>query len=178
METRPADSGGFNIMLIEERSLPLLERFTAQVPINPTEYSGGRLNRLVSDYLRSRLAILFNASGVEALERKDKYPFAASSVLNFGVGNLAGREVSGIDRRRLANRIRLAILRFEPRINQAGLSVRFTQVDDQGGTSLNFIIEGEVDYLRERFAFSLNSLWNTDSGEVQVTPFYVGTAYG
>ncbi|HCJ98487.1 MAG TPA: hypothetical protein DHV72_00450 [Serratia grimesii] len=165
-------------MLIEKRSLPLLERFAAKTPINPTEYNSNKINRQISDYLRSRLAILFNASGVEALERTDKYPFAASSVLNFGVGNLAGREVSGIDQRRLANRIRQAILRFEPRINQAGLAVRFAQVDGGCGTSLNFIIEGEVDYLHERFAFSLNSLWNTDSGEVQVTPFYVGTAYG
>ncbi len=165
-------------MFVENRSLPLLERFAAEMPINPTEYKGDRLNRQISDYLRSRLTILFNASGVDALVRTDKYPSAASSVLNFGVGNLAGREVSGIDRHRLVKRIRQAILRFEPRINPAGLVVRFVQVDDSCGTSLNFIIEGEVDYLRDRFAFSLNSLWNTDSGEVQVTPFYVGTAYG
>lgn len=165
-------------MKVLTRPLPLLERFPTETAMPSTEKFRSGLNRQVSDYLRSRLAILFNASGVEALERTNKYPFAASSVLNFGVGNLAGKEVSGIDRRRLANRIRQAILRFEPRINQVGLAVRFTQVDGQGGTSLNFIIEGEVDYLRERFAFSLNSLWNTDSGEVQVTPFYVGTAYG
>jgi len=165
-------------MPIDKRTLPLLERFVGETLVCPTETSRGRLNRQVFDYLRSRLAILFNSSGLDALERSGKYPFAAASVVNFGVGNLAGQEVSGIDRRRLANRIRQAILRFEPRINQAGLVVRFTQFDGHGGTLLNFIIEGEVDYQHERFAFSLNSLWNTDSGEVQVMPFYVGVAYG
>lgn len=165
-------------MSFEQRSLPLLERFKDETSLLLKDVSRGRLNSQVSDYLRSRLAILFNASGSSVLEPLGEYPYAASSVLNFGVGNLAGREVSGIDRHRLVKRIRQAILRFEPRINPAGLVVRFAQVDDSCGTSLNFIIEGEVDYLRERFAFSLNSLWNTDSGEVQVTPFYVGTAYG
>ncbi len=165
-------------MKVLKRPLPLLERFLAETSMPLANKCRSGLNRQVSDYLRSRLTILFNASGVDALDRTDKYPLTAASVVNFGVGNLAGREVSGIDRRRLVKRIRQAILRFEPRINPAGLAVRFAEVDGGYGTSLNFIIEGEVDYLCDRFAFSLNSLWNTDSGEVQVTPFYVGAAYG
>jgi type VI secretion system protein ImpF len=161
-----------------KRPLPLLERFSTEISRPLAEKFRGGLNRQVSDYLRSRLEILFNASGLDTLERSGKYPYAAASVVNFGVGNLAGQEVSGIDSRRVATRIRQAIFRFEPRINQARLVVRFSQFEGYGGTLLNFIIEGEVDYFRERFAFSLNSLWNTDSGEVQVTPFYVGTVHG
>lgn len=165
-------------MLIAQSSLPLLERFILPVPFTRDNKQTGRINRQVTEYLRGRLAILFNASGNSVLEQHKAHPYAADSVLNFGVVNLAGTVVSGIDTLKLAKRIRRAILRFEPRINSDGLIVSFTQTDSCSGTSLNFTIEGEVDYQHEKFAFSLNSHWNTDSGEVQVLPFYPGTVNG
>lgn len=165
-------------MLITRCSLPLLERFNTPDSHCLTDVNNRRLSFDVANYLRDRFAILFNSSGLDVLGRTNKYPYASASVVNFGVDNLAGTTMSGIDTLRLARRIRLSILRFEPRINQQGLVVRFSQIDHRSGTSLNFIIEGEVDYRHERFAFSLNSRWNTDSGEVQVTPFYMGAVYG
>ncbi len=160
------------------RTLPLLERFIPEAPIRLDGRPSESVKRQISDYLCSRLSILFNASGNEALEQQKVYPYAASSVLNFGVVNLAGTTVSGIDTLKLSRRIRNAILRFEPRIDAGSLQVSFARKEDDTGALLNFIIEGDVSYQSESFAFSLNSRWNTDNGEVQVLPFYSGTAYG
>ncbi|NJQ21796.1 hypothetical protein HCO69_19490 [Pantoea sp. LS15] len=160
------------------RALPLLERFIPDAPIRLDTRLSESAKRQITDYLCGRLSILFNASGNEDLVQQKAYPYTASSVLNFGVVNLAGMTVSGIDTLKLSRRIRDAILRFEPRIDGYSLQVSFARKEDDTGTLLNFIIEGTVSYQWERFSFSLNSRWNTDSGEVQVLPFYSGTAYG
>jgi len=165
-------------MSIEKRSLPLLERFLVTPPDATCGNLSGKNSRYVIDYLRGRLEILFQASGMDILEHLKKYPYASCSVLNYGVGNLAGKEISGINTLRLAGRIRQAIIRFEPRINATRLRVYFVNVKGGDGTTLHFIIESEVHYQQETFAFSLDSYWNTDSGEVQIIPFYSGIAYG
>lgn len=163
---------------MDDRSLPLLERFLDNTSTTSSGTISGRSRELVNRYLRERLEILFHASGPEILGEDNKYPYASSSVLNFGVGNLAGKEVSSVNTFRLAACIRRAILRFEPRINTTGLRVYFANINGGHGTSLNFVIEGEVSYLQERFAFSLSSHWNTESGEVNIIPFYPGLVYG
>ncbi|AZR34975.1 type VI secretion system baseplate subunit TssE [Xanthomonas vasicola] len=73
------------------------------------------------------------------------YPHVASSVLNYGIPDLAGARLAGLDVIELQNRIRTAIVAFEPRLAAASLQV--TAKVDTGRMdrmSLSFVIDSEL----------------------------------
>jgi type VI secretion system lysozyme-related protein len=51
------------------------------------------------------------------------YPEVQSSVLNFGIPDLAGLVLSGVDTEALERKIRAALIRFEPRLKADSLQV-------------------------------------------------------
>lgn len=160
-------------MLKKQTTLTILECFIrGKLPSDITRDTG-----FINKYVGEQLAILFNASGNETFEQHN-YPFVNASVLNFGVGNLAGKMISSIDTHVLSRQIRTAILRYEPRILPATLRVTFISIDKYSKTSLNFMIEGEIGWQKSYISFSLSTHWNTDSGEVLVQPLNSGIAHG
>ncbi|GAA0583506.1 type VI secretion system baseplate subunit TssE [Halomonas salifodinae] len=101
--------------------------------------SSRRLRQLV---LRD-LGWLLNTGCITDLVGLEAYPHIERSVLNYGVPEMAGMHLSGADAPLLADRLRAAIERFEPRLRH----VLVTAVEPGAEGRLNtlaFLIEGEL----------------------------------
>ncbi len=88
---------------------------------------------------------LLNTGNIERSEDLSAYPYAAGSVINYGIPDLVGGSLSGFDRGQLERCVREAIWNFEPRILKKSLKVRI--IDKNGTPSRNALsleIEGEV----------------------------------
>lgn len=62
------------------------------------------------------LTWLFNSTGFGSAFDDKRYPYAAKSVLNFGLPTMSGQFASSLQRTSMEKAIRQAILDFEPRI--------------------------------------------------------------
>ncbi|MCU0914227.1 MAG: type VI secretion system baseplate subunit TssE [Planctomycetes bacterium] len=84
----------------------------------------------------------------EDSRRDDIYDFprAAASVLNYGIPEFCGRNVSGADPAELEELIRLSLVLFEPRISPHSLTVRWVPPGPDAPTipSLAFEITGDL----------------------------------
>jgi type VI secretion system protein ImpF len=93
--------------------------------------------------IRRDLFWLFNTVNLEAAVDLDAYPLVRTSVLNFGVPDLAGKSASPQVRVERAQQIREAILAYEPRIDAASLAV-----EERGGSdrenALTYEILGDI----------------------------------
>jgi type VI secretion system protein ImpF len=88
---------------------------------------------------------LLNCCDLASVQDLDAYPQVQSSVLNFGMPDLAGRNLSGLDVLTLERLLRQAILRYEPRILRQGLSIRaVVDADQMTPNAIRFDIEGEL----------------------------------
>jgi type VI secretion system protein ImpF len=73
------------------------------------------------------------------------YPHVASSVLNYGIPDLAGARLAGLDVVELQNRIHAAIVAFEPRLSSASLQVTAkVDIGRMDRMSLSFVIDSEM----------------------------------
>lgn len=111
----------------QERLQPaLLDRLADD---NPDESLEPREKRLITKsklrvaVLRD-LAWLFNCTRPSPKENVQEYPYAAHSVVNYGLPALSGETASTLDIMDLEQRIRQAILDFEPRIDPVSLEVK------------------------------------------------------
>ncbi len=133
---------------LQEKLQPsLLDRLTDTEPDSKVESRAQRvlsMNRLKRSVLRD-LAWLLNSGNFEITENLDKYPEVRTSVLNYGVMDLAGKTVSSMELGELEEQIRKAILVFEPRILPNSLSVR-VKIDRQkmSHKTMSFDIEGQL----------------------------------
>jgi type VI secretion system protein ImpF len=91
------------------------------------------------------LSWLLNSQALPADEKVDEFPEVASSVLNYGLPDLASRTIDGLSDYELTRMISRAIQRFEPRIVPQSLSVRVARNKgaDRPGT-VEVEIEGDV----------------------------------
>lgn len=158
---------------------PLLERLLH--PANPGDelirHRVGTSAKQELEQLCRDLTLLFNATGLGAVYPLGSQPHVTRSVLNYGLGNLAGVVLSSIDTQKLENRIREIVLDFEPRILRYSVAVQLLPTMS-GSANLNFLIEGEIRGLDALHAFRLESAWNTESGEVRVQPYGRLSPYG
>ena len=133
---------------LQEKLQPsLLDRLTDTEPDSKVESRAQRvlsMNRLKRSVLRD-LAWLLNSGNFEITENLEKYPEVRTSVLNYGVMDLAGKTVSSMELGEIEEQIRKAILEFEPRILPNSLSVR-VRVDRQkmSHKTMSFDIEGQL----------------------------------
>lgn len=124
---------------LQERLQPsLLDRLADDHPDEKTEPASNRflsvqqLRRVV----QRDIGWLFNASNLEGVV--SGYPEVESSVLNFGIPDLAGFTVSSLDIGVLEAAIRTALERYEPRLIRH--SIRLRAELDQGAMSHNTLI--------------------------------------
>lgn len=101
--------------------------------------SSRRLRQLV---LRD-LGWLLNTGCMTDVVGLEGYPHISRSVLNYGVPETAGAHLSGADAPLLAERLRTAIERFEPRLRHV-LVTPVEQDSDGRRNTLTFLIEGEL----------------------------------
>lgn len=132
----------------KERLQPsLLDRLTDDEPDHQQESRDKRvlsMSRLRECVLRD-LGWLFNSSRMPANEPIEHYPFAAHSVINFGLPPLAGAVAHGLDMDALGRNLHRTIIDFEPRILRNSLQVRAELKEERmSHNTLVFEIEGDL----------------------------------
>ncbi len=132
-----------------ERLQPsLLDRLTDDAPGKKGEES--RQQRVLSlrrlrDCVIRDLTWLLNSGSLSTVEDLSDYPLVESSVLNYGMPELSGVTVSGLNKHEVERLVRQAIMRFEPRILPNTVKVRAV-VSGQTAerNALTFEIAGEL----------------------------------
>lgn len=110
-------------------------------------YSVPKLERFNEAALRStirrELAWLLNTTNIEALIDLEPFPEVQSSVLNYGLTDLAGKSLTNREVLQRAREIRKAIRIYEPRFDSDTISVDPT-VDPDMPSALVFQIQGDI----------------------------------
>ncbi|QDI04119.1 MULTISPECIES: type VI secretion system baseplate subunit TssE [Xanthomonas translucens group] len=132
----------------QERLQPsLLDRLSDDRRHEPAESREARTitaARLRACIVRD-LGWLLNCTRHHQADDFEAHPYVAESVLNYGIPDLAGVLLAGLDVSALQNRLRAAIVAFEPRLAASSLQVT-AQVDEQrmDRLSLTFLIEAQM----------------------------------
>ena len=157
----------------KERLQPsLLDRLTDTDPQSRTESRERRvlsMQRLRVGVLRD-LAWLLNTGYLETTEDLEGYPYVRDSVLNYGIPDLSGLAVAGMDSARLEKSIREAIVKFEPRISSRSLKV-IVEIDRKrmSRNSMTFKIEGQLWAHPAPLTLFLKTEVDLESGDVTLT---------
>jgi len=132
----------------QERLQPsLLDRLT---DLAPAEREESREQRVITatrlrECVTRDIAALLNCTRQWDDDTLDGLEHVSNSVLNFGIPDLAGAALSGIDGAHLQNRVRVALLRFEPRLIADTVQVTISTDDERiDSRSLRFRIEAEM----------------------------------
>lgn len=125
----------------------LLDRLTDDHPDKVREARDQRtfsIHKLRAAVLRD-LAWLMNTCDLESAQDLDDYPEVKKSVINYGVPDMTGKTISGMDVAEIQMAVRRAILEFEPRILANTLVIRGTKDSESPmHNALTFDIEGEL----------------------------------
>lgn len=132
----------------KERLQPsLLDRLTDDEPDARQE---SRDKRVLSparlrECVRRDLTWLFNTTSLSVMESLETAPEVLSSVVNYGMPDLAGRTASSVDVRSLEQIICKVIWDFEPRLIKSSVKVRIV-ADEQkmNHNAMLFDIEAEL----------------------------------
>lgn len=123
--------------------------------LSTTEFSPGALRfytvpnieRFGESALRATVqretAWLLNTTNLGASVDLEPYPHVATSVLNYGVPDLAGKAMSEWAVEARARDIRTSIEAFEPRLEKSSLTVRVRSAGEREN-AVTYVIEGEV----------------------------------
>lgn len=132
---------------ISERLQPsLLDRLTDLEPEKKTESRDARVIdiRRLRDIIRRDLAWLLNNNNQDTLIDETLYPNVATSVLNYGVRDVAG----DFSTRNRVDDIRKAIARaitlFEPRIREGTLEVILRENKESSQSVIDFDIRADM----------------------------------
>jgi len=93
--------------------------------------------------IRRELAWLLNTTNIEALHDLEPYPHVQSSVLNYGLSDLAGKALTRRAILQRARELRKAIRRFEPRLAGESLTVDPAENPEKPNT-ITFVIRGDI----------------------------------
>jgi type VI secretion system protein ImpF len=93
--------------------------------------------------IRRELNWLLNSTHLEATTDLSKYPQVRTSVLNYGVADLAGKSQSSETIKERATKIAAAIRTFEPRIDPSTLTVN-TMTQRDGELMPTYVISGDI----------------------------------
>lgn len=132
----------------KERLQPsLLDRLTDDEPEARQE---SRDKRVLSparlrECVRRDLTWLFNTTSLSVMESLETAPEVLSSVVNYGMPDLAGRTASSVDVRSLEQIICKVIWDFEPRLIKSSVKVRiFADEQKMNHNAMLFDIEAEL----------------------------------
>lgn len=117
--------------------------------------------------VRRELAWLLNTTNLAASVDLDAFPQVQTSVINYGVPDLAGKSLSSRAVLRRAREIRDAIRTFEPRIEPTTLNVEMAATVEREN-SLTFVIHGDVRSAVRAVPIKLRTDVEADSAAVTV----------
>jgi type VI secretion system protein ImpF len=129
-----------------ERLQPsLLDRLTDDEPDKHVESRERRVLsiRTLREGVLRDLAWLLNTTNLLSVTNMQKLPHIANSVLNYGMPDLSGVSVAGLDLTDMERYIRQAIWDFEPRLVRS--SVRVKAVASSAGENNKIMFEIEAD---------------------------------
>ncbi|MEX3899877.1 type VI secretion system baseplate subunit TssE [Paraburkholderia sp. BR10954] len=160
-------------LLPQERLQPsLLDRLS---DLDPAQREESREQRIITaarlrEYVTRDIAWLLNCTRQWSGEELAGFPHVRRSVLNFGIPDLAGAALSGIDVAALQNRIRSALLDFEPRLIGSTVQVS-VEIDDtrMDSRSLRFVVEADMWAQPMPLALYLRTDFDLETGEFQVS---------
>jgi type VI secretion system protein ImpF len=160
-------------LMPQERLQPsLLDRLT---DLDPAQREESREQRIITaarlrEYVTRDIAWLLNCTRQWSSDELAGFSHVRRSVLNFGIPDLAGAALSGIDVAALQNRIRSALLDFEPRLIASTVQVS-VEIDDtrMDSRSLRFVIEADMWAQPMPLALYLRTDVDLETGEFQVS---------
>jgi type VI secretion system protein ImpF len=151
----------------------LLERLTDREPGVTREAREHRITsaRALRLSVMHDLAWLLNAQGIASAQDIEAYPHVATSVLNFGFSDIAGKAASGIDIAAIEGRLHDAIRAFEPRILPGTLRVRAIRSGETTGrhNTIAFIVEGDLHAQPVPERLYLRTELDLEAGQVDVS---------
>jgi type VI secretion system protein ImpF len=134
-------------------------------------YSVPRLERFneaaLRATLRRELAWLLNTTNYGAVNDLEAYPQVRTSVLNYGVPDLAGKSLHRRTILHRAREIRNAIRIFETRIDPRSLVVEPVASDEPN--SIRFLIHGDVTSAAQVLPVKFKTDVEADNASVEVT---------
>ncbi len=156
-----------------ERLQPsLLDRLTDNEPDKKRESRDKRVLSLqkLREAVRRDLTWLLNCGNLESTDDLDDYPQVGSSVVNFGVPDLAGSTVSTLNRNEVERMLRSAVLAFEPRILPETLKVKLDRDhEEMNRNAVVFLIEGELWAQPVPLQMFLKTALDLETGAIDVT---------
>jgi type VI secretion system protein ImpF len=158
----------------QERLQPsLLDRLTDLAPAQRNE---SREQRVITaarlrECVTRDIAWLLNCTRQWSDDELDGLAHVGNSVLNFGIPDLAGAALSGIDADVLQLRIREALLNFEPRLIGSTVQV-IVNMDDarMDSRSLSFRIEAQMWAQPMPLSLYLRTEVDLETGEFHTFP--------
>lgn len=174
-------------MAVKQRLTPtLFDKLVADISLpglregdKPTEvsldamrlYEVPRLERFNETALRAtvrrELAWLLNTTNLSATTDLADYPEVATSVLNYGVPDLAGKSLHQRTVQHRAREIRAAIRTFEPRIDRDSLKVE-PATTDEDLNKIIFMIQGDVTSAVKALPVKFRTSLEVDSAAVDI----------
>lgn len=142
----------------------------SRAAINPQIESGARQvisMRRLRECVQRDLSWLLNTSNLAVVQNLERHPFVARSVLNYGMPPLAGRMVTSVDQHVTAQRLREAIVTFEPRLSKVQVIPERAKHPDE--MTLSFRIEAELWGQPLPQQLVLRTSIDIDTGDVQVS---------
>jgi type VI secretion system protein ImpF len=154
-----------------ERLQPsLLDRLTDDEPDKTVESRERRvlsLRSLRESVLRD-LAWLLNTTNLFSVTGDGALPHLASSVINYGMPDISGISVAGMNLSDLERGIRQAIWDFEPRLIRASVTVKAVSSESQHN-KIMFEIEGDMWAQPYPERLYLKTELDVDRGSVRLT---------
>jgi type VI secretion system protein ImpF len=160
----------------QERLQPsLLDRLTDLARERPDESREERVitaSRLRECVTRD-IGWLLNCTRHWSSEQLAEHPHVDNSVLNFGIPDLTGTALSSVDASVLENRIRAALINFEPRLVASTVQVRVNLDDSRmDSRSLSFRIEAQMWAQPLPLSLYLRTDLDLETGEFRVSPHF------
>ncbi|WP_419809598.1 type VI secretion system baseplate subunit TssE [Sphingomonas sp.] len=117
--------------------------------------------------VRRELAWLLNTTNYGATRDLAAYPQVETSVLNYGLPDLAGKTGDRRATQQRAREIRTAIRNFEPRIDPKTLVVD-TVVQDEQRHQVSFVIQGDISAAAHAMPVKFHTHVDPDTASVDV----------
>jgi len=156
---------------LAERLQPsLLDRLTDQQPGNAKETRESRvidLSRLRAIIQRD-LSWLLNTQNAESHFDTERFPAVAASVLNFGLGEVAGEFSTAQKAEEIRRSIERAITAFEPRIIEGSVDVQMAGGTDDTEMTIGLDIRADMWAQPMPLELYLRSKVDLTTGEVDV----------
>jgi type VI secretion system protein ImpF len=153
----------------------LLDRLTDDEPGKTKESQDKRvisMRRLRQSVLRD-LAWLMNTTNLATTEDLEAYPEVNHSVLNYGLSELSGHLVTGMDLGKLERMVRQAIQTYEPRILPHTVKVRsIRDSSKESHNRLMFEIEGQLWAVPTPSHLLIKTQFDLEEGGVTVSDAY------